>query len=40
MFLVPIPLILIGWLVYRKKYKLTGQAFEEMKASLDYGSKD
>ena len=39
MFLLPIPLVIIGYLIYKKRYTLTGQSFEEMKASLDYGKK-
>lgn len=39
MFLLPVPLVIIGYIIYKKHYTLTGQAFEDMKASLDYGKK-
>lgn len=39
MFLAPIPLVLIGYVIYKKHYTLTGPAFEEMKSKLDYSSK-
>lgn len=34
MFLLPIPLLVIGYIVYKKKYKLVGKKYDEMKESL------
>ena len=35
MFLVPIPLCVIGWFVYKKKYWLHGGRYEEIKREVD-----
>ena len=35
MFLVPIPLILVGYLVYRKKYWLYGERYDKIKQEID-----
>lgn len=35
MFLIPIPLLFAGYLVYKKKYTLYGQQVEDIKAELD-----
>lgn len=35
MFLVPIPLVIAGYLVYRKKYWLYGERYDKIKAEID-----
>ena len=35
MFLVPIPLILTGYAVYRKKYWLYGERYDQIKREID-----
>ena len=40
MFLVPIPLILIGYLVYHKKYWLYGERYDKIKQEIDERRKN
>ena len=35
MFIVPLPLIPIGYIYYKKKYKLYGQFYLDVKAEID-----
>ncbi len=35
MFLVPIPLVLLGYAVYRKKYRLFGEYYDKIKREID-----
>lgn len=40
MFLVPIPLLPIGLIYYKKKYRLFGKYYDEVKASIDLKRKE
>ena len=35
MFLIPIPICLIGYIVYKKKYNLYGARYDEIKAEIE-----
>ena len=35
MFLVPVPLCIIGYIVYKKKYTLYGERYDKIKAEID-----
>jgi len=35
MFLVPIPLCILGYIIYKKKYTLYGERYDAIKAEID-----
>jgi hypothetical protein len=40
MFLTPIPLTIIGYFIYKKKYWLYGEKYDKVKAEIDERRKD